>query len=73
MVPFEWEFANAVEAVEFFGATSGPFILALQAADAAGVGDLARSRLLEVIDESNDRLAGGVRLRAPFTVGVGTR
>ncbi len=73
VVPFEWEFATAVEAVEFFASTSGPFILALEAAAAAGQGDRARLRLISVIEEANERLAGGVRLSAPFTVGVGTR
>lgn len=73
VVPFEWEFANSIEAVEFFATTSGPFILAMEAASAAGHGDQAKVRLMEVIDEVNEALAGSVRIQAPFTIAVGTR
>jgi ubiquinone/menaquinone biosynthesis C-methylase UbiE len=75
VVPFAWEFGSTVEAVEFYLATSGPFILFMEAAAANGFGDQARAMLLETVDDANQGLGAGgpVRLNAPFTLAVGTR
>ena len=37
------------------------------------IGGEARAMLLEVVDDANEMMGGGVRMQAPFTIGVGTR
>jgi SAM-dependent methyltransferase len=70
---FDWDFADADEAVAFLTRASGPFIAFLAMAEAQGRGDEARALLREAIVESDVGTDGRCLLPAPYLLAVGRR
>lgn len=70
--PFAWEFPSSRDAVDFFVGRAGPFVMFMEAADAAGTGEAARRALQESIDESNVS-TDGCAFDAPYVAVIASR